>query len=113
MATLLIRFLLGGVIVTAFSLVGEVIWPKSLAGVFSAAPSVALATLLLTVRQNGRWYAAAEGRAMVWGAIAFLLYACCCFALLVYRNWTALRASSASMFVWLLSAFVFWFFVLR
>jgi Protein of unknown function (DUF3147) len=110
---LLIRFLVGGAIVTVFSLVGEVIGPKSLAGVFGAAPSVALATLPLTVRQNGRWYAAAEGRAMVWGAIAFFLYACCCFALLTYRNWSALRASSTSTFVWLLSAFVFWFFVLR
>lgn len=48
MTVLLIRFLVGGAIVTVFSLVGEVIGPKSLAGVFGAAPSVALATLPLT-----------------------------------------------------------------
>jgi hypothetical protein len=41
---LLLRCLIGGVIVCAFSAVSEVIKPQSYAGIFGAAPSVALAT---------------------------------------------------------------------
>ena len=106
--TLVIRFFVGGFIVTLFSLIGEVTGPKSVAGIFGAAPSVALATLLLTIRQNGRGYAAEEGRAMIWGAFAFLFYASCCFALLTYGKWTALRASTTCLLLWLLSAYGFW-----
>ena len=40
------------------------------AGLFGAAPSVALATLGLTIVTDGKFYAAAEGRSMIAGAIA-------------------------------------------
>ena len=49
MTDLVIRFLVGGVFVGSFALVGNVLRPKSFAGLFGAAPSVALATLALTV----------------------------------------------------------------
>jgi hypothetical protein len=40
-----LRFLIGGTIVSVFALIGDVLKPKGFAGLFGAAPSVALATL--------------------------------------------------------------------
>jgi len=57
-----IRFLVGGVVVSAFALLGDILRPKSFAGLFGAAPSVALATLSLTLLKEGGQYAALEGR---------------------------------------------------
>ena len=45
MTEYLIRFLVGGVVVSAFAMLGDILRPKSFAGLFGAAPSVALATL--------------------------------------------------------------------
>ena len=72
------RFLLGGLIVSAFAVVGEVVRPKSFAGLFGAAPSVALATLTLTLFTEGKHYAALEARSMIAGAFAFLGYTLAC-----------------------------------
>lgn len=70
-----LRFLIGGMLVATFSLLGDLFKPKSFAGLFSAAPSIALATLTLTAVQKGRVTAAIEAQSMVVGAIAFLVYA--------------------------------------
>ena len=43
MGEILARFVIGGVVVSVFALIGDVIKPKSFAGLFGAAPSVALA----------------------------------------------------------------------
>jgi hypothetical protein len=51
---------------------------KSFAGLFGAAPSVALAALALTIATHGKLYTATEGRSMVAGAAAFFLYAVSC-----------------------------------
>src|SRR3984957_20985060 len=59
-----LRFLAGGLIVSAFAILGDLLRPKSFAGLFGAAPSVALATLSLAIVKNGsafaavRWYLA-------------------------------------------------------
>ena len=45
MSQILIRFIIGGMIVSAFAIIGDVLKPKTFAGLFGAAPSVALATL--------------------------------------------------------------------
>lgn len=75
MRDLLIRFLLGGALVTAFAMLADVLRPKSFAGLFGAAPSIALATLSLTIATQGIHYASVEARSMIFGAIGFLLYA--------------------------------------
>jgi hypothetical protein len=77
---LAIRFVLGGAIVTAFAVVAEVFEPKTFAGMFGAAPSVALASLALAYAQHGGDYAATEARSMLVGALAFGLYAAACLA---------------------------------
>src|ERR1700756_2191612 len=69
------RFLLGGAIVSAFALVGDLVRPKRFAGLFSAAPSVALATLALTVAKDGPIVASIEARSMVLSGVGFIFYA--------------------------------------
>ena len=75
MSQILARFIIGGAMVSAFAIIGDVLKPKSFAGLFGAAPSVALATLAMTVVSDGSAYAATEGRSMMAGAIALFIYA--------------------------------------
>jgi len=105
MHDLLIRFLIGGSVVSSFALLGEVFRPKSFAGLFGAAPSIALATLGLTIARHGHAYAAIEGRSMLLGAVAFFCYASAVsWVLLRYKTHT-LATTLALMPVWLGIAF--------
>jgi hypothetical protein len=70
----LFRFLAGGVVVSAFAVLGDVLRPKSFAGLFGAAPSVALATVSLALWKEGGAYASIEGRSMILGSFALALY---------------------------------------
>jgi hypothetical protein len=70
MTVLLLRFLIGGVVVSLFAILADIFRPKSFAGLFGAAPSIALATLGLTIRHDGKLYAAIEARSMIAGALA-------------------------------------------
>ena len=58
MSELTIRFFIGGLIVSLFAMRGEALRPKSFAGLFSAAPLIALATLSITIHQKGLAFAA-------------------------------------------------------
>jgi uncharacterized membrane protein (GlpM family) len=113
MMQLLFRFLVGGVVVSLFATLGEVLKPKSFAGLFGAAPSVALATLGLTVATQGKLYAAAEARSMIAGAVAFFLYCCFCIHLLIKNRWKATAATTSSLIVWFACVFALWFAFLR
>ena len=64
MAETLIRFMIGGIFVSVFAVLSDILKPKSFAGLFGAAPSIALATLILTTHSRGRYFAAAEARSM-------------------------------------------------
>jgi hypothetical protein len=70
----LVRFLVGGIMVSAFAVPGDVLRPKSFAGLFGAAPSLALATLSLTLWKEGGGYVSVEGRSMILGALALAVY---------------------------------------
>ena len=96
MSQSLIRFIVGGMIVSAFAIIGDVLKPKSFAGLFGAAPSVALATLTLTVVSDGSSYAATEARSMMAGAIAFFVYAS-------LVSWIMMRYKSRAILVTLCS----------
>jgi Protein of unknown function (DUF3147) len=63
-----LRFLIGGVVVSVFAILGDMLKPESLGGVFAAAPTIALATLVLTMHKHGGVYVATEARSMVAGA---------------------------------------------
>ena len=102
------RFLLGGIIVALFAALGDILRPKSFAGLFGAAPSVALATLGLTLSANGRVFAAVEVRSMVVGAIAFVIYAYVCAYLMLKRKYSAAVSTLAGLALWLVLAFAGW-----
>src|SRR5438309_6579439 len=96
---LLFRFLIGGTLVSVFAVIGDLFKPKSFAGLFGAAPSIALATLALTISREGPSYAAIEARSMMAGAVAFFLYASCVSWLMMRHKVTGLIASCVSIVV--------------
>lgn len=103
------RFLIGGLAVSAFALLGDMLRPKGFAGLFGAAPSVALATLAIALWQHGASYAAVQGKAMMWGALALLAYSIVVCHLLMRQRWNALPATITALLVWLFVAFAVYF----
>ena len=71
---LLVRFVLGGIVVSAFALLGDLFKPKSFAGLFAGAPTIALATMSLTFHKHGASYLATNARSMAAGALAFAIF---------------------------------------
>jgi uncharacterized membrane protein (GlpM family) len=113
MMQLVIRFVVGGVIVSLFAVLGDAIKPKSFAGLFGAAPSVALATLTLTILTEGKLFAAQECRSMIAGAIAFFFYASLCSRVMMRYQLRASVAASSVLALWFVCALSAWWFVLR
>jgi uncharacterized membrane protein (GlpM family) len=110
---LLARFCIGGAVVILFSVIGDVLKPKSLGGIFAAAPTIALATICLTARQHGASYVSLEARSMIGGALAFFLYACVVsFVLMRYRP-RSLTTALALLPIWFGTAAILWFTWLR
>lgn len=109
MSQILIRFVVGGFVVSAFALIGDLLRPKSFAGLFGAAPSVALATLSLTVATMGSSYAAIEARSMMAGSIAFFVYASFVRWILMRYKPKALWATMGSIFLWFAVAAGLWY----
>jgi len=107
------RFVLGGLIVSAFAVVGDVLRPKGFAGLFGAAPSVALATLGLTLFSDGKPYVALEARSMIIGAFAFFAYALACTYVMAKGRFRAAPTTLALLVVWGIFAFGFWAIFLR
>lgn len=113
MKEILLRALIGGVVVSAFALLGSVLKPMRFAGLFGAAPSVALASLGLTVASHGKLHASLQGRSMVGGAIAFLVYAyCVCVVMMKYKP-PAMAATTLLLLLWAATAFGLWLVWLR
>lgn len=100
MEEMLFRFLLGGLIVSAFAIIGDIIKPESLGGTFAAAPTIALATIPLTMHRHGAAYISTEAHSMVAGAFAFFVYACVVSFVLMRYNVVALKASSTALLLW-------------
>ena len=113
MSEVLLRFVIGGIVVSAFSAIGSVLRPKTFAGLFGAAPSVALATLALTFHKQGHAYAALEGRSMVLGTLALAAYAWTVAMILFRARHNTLLVTSASLSVWFVVAFGLWAVLLR
>jgi hypothetical protein len=105
-----IRFLVGGAVVSAFAMLADVLRPKSFAGLFAAAPSVALATLGIAIYQHGAAYAGSQSLSMMAGAIALAVYSAVVCQLLVRARMRALPATLLSIAVWLSAALGLWAF---
>jgi hypothetical protein len=93
-----LKALAGGLLVLAFAMVSKVLKPERFAGVFSAAPSVALGSLAVTLVFAGTKDLAAIGSGMAVGAGAFVLY-CLATAPLV-RRFGAWKGSAGALLVW-------------
>jgi uncharacterized membrane protein (GlpM family) len=100
----LIKAAAGGLFVVAFAALAETLTPKRLAGVFSAAPSVALASLIVTALFSGTVDVAESVRGMLVGAAAFTVY--CLAVLPLVSRWGAWRGSAAALVSWALAATV-------
>lgn len=105
MTEYVIRFIAGGLIVSAFATLSDMLRPKSFAGLLSAAPSVALATLGIAVVHHGPQYTAAESWTMMYGAVALACYSLVVCQLLMRSRINALPATIVSLAVWLVVAF--------
>jgi Protein of unknown function (DUF3147) len=105
MKELLFRFLVGGIVVSAFSTLGDVLKPRSFAGLFGAAPSVALATLALTIVKEGVHYITLEARSMLAGAVALGVYSHLVMEVMARSKRSALLMSVSLLSVWFAVAF--------
>ena len=108
MSEYVVRFLVGGAVVSAFAMLSDVLRPKSFSGLFGAAPSVALATLGIAIHQHGAGYAATQCLSMMAGAAALVVYGVVVCQLLMRARMRALPATLLSVAVWLTAAFGFW-----
>ena len=108
MTEYVIRFVIGGAVVSAFAMLGDVLRPKSFAGLFGAAPSVALATLGIAIYRHGADYAGSQSLSMMAGAVALAVYSIVVCHLLVRARMRALPATLLSIVVWLTAAFGLW-----
>jgi hypothetical protein len=105
---LLVRFALGGAIVSAFAAVGEVFEPKTFSGLFGAAPSVAIASLSLAFARQGPSYAAVEARSMIAGAVALFAYSGASVLTTRRRSLPVWLGAVAALLAWVAVAAALW-----
>lgn len=109
----LIRFLIGGVVVSVFAALGDVFRPRILAGMFGAAPTIALATLGLTIATKGAEVVSLEGRSMLIGAVALSAHSPLASYLLLKRDWSSLPAALLAWMAWFVISFSLWALLLK
>jgi uncharacterized membrane protein (GlpM family) len=113
MSQILVRFVVGGAIVSLFALLGDLLRPKGFAGLFAAAPSVALASLTFAAVTQGHGYAALEARSMIAGEVAFVVYAVGCVYFLAIRRARSAPTAIGMLAIWGVAVAVLYAGVLR
>jgi len=103
-----LRFAIGGLLVSLFAVTAEMFNPKTFAGLFGAAPSVALATLAMAYAHHDASYVAIEARSMLIGATAFLAYSLVCVAVTKRGTLPVWLGASLAWGVWATVAFGTW-----
>lgn len=106
-----LKAVLGGAIVVLFSLIGEATRPRGLAGIASAAPSVALASLVITLLVTGAAAAVDLSLGMIAGAAALVLW--CLVGVDAVKRLGALKGSVLTTLTWLVASFSLWAVFLR
>jgi len=81
-----------------FALLSDAVSPKSFAGIFGAAPSIALASLLVTIADKGAHAARMQSLSMTFAAAAMVAY--CVTALVTVDRFGALRGSALAFVAW-------------
>lgn len=100
--TLGVKGVLGGLFVVAFAALSETLRPKSFAGLLGAAPSIALASLLVIDVTKSSRIARQGSIGMICGALALVAY--CVSATLAVDRWGALRGSVVAFAAWFATA---------
>jgi len=95
---LALRGLAGGTLVMAFALIGEVVTPKAFSGLFSCAPSVAVASLVITFMSESTTKARHDSIGMVVGALG--MTACCVLAAVSIPRIQAIWGSVVAWIGW-------------
>lgn len=95
---LAIKGLAGGTLVVAFALLSESLSPKRFAGLFSAAPSVALAGLTITLLDKGSHQAHENTLGMLAGCAGMVAYAAAVIPLL--RRMRPWHAAATALIAW-------------
>ena len=93
-----LKALVGGLAVVAFSLIGQAGHPKRFAGLFSAAPSVALASLAMTVVAKGPRETLPYAQGMLIGSAGMVAYSL--VSLLLINRLHALVGSILAWLAW-------------
>ena len=101
-AILAIKAIAGGSLVVVFALLSESLSPKRFAGLFSAAPSVALASLTVTLLDKGSHDARESAVGMLAGSAGMIAYAACAIPLL--RRFNSGPAAVMALGGWLVVA---------
>jgi hypothetical protein len=104
------KFLAGGAMVVLFALVSESFEPKRFAGLFSAAPSVLLASLIVTIVLEGTTPARESASGAVAGAVGLVAFALAS-AWAVYR-FKGLVGSLVSLVPWAVASLVAYLFLM-
>lgn len=89
--SIVLRALFAGALVAAFASLGDKVSPKQFAGIFSGAPSVALANLAVLAAFKGTSDVADSMEGMVLGAIGFVVAAC--VGVVGYRRFASMANS--------------------
>lgn len=101
---LVIKGLAGGSLVVVFALLSESLSPKRFAGLFSAAPAVALAGLTIVLLDKGAHDAHQNTVGMLAGSAGMVAYAAAVVPLL--RRLSAARAAAGALMAWTVAAAV-------
>jgi hypothetical protein len=88
----------GGALVLAFAALAQTLSPKRFAGILSAAPSVALAGLIVTLLASGVADADSSLRGMAVGAVGFVFY--CLAAVPLCARLGTWRGSALALLAW-------------
>jgi hypothetical protein len=105
---LALRFVLGGILVSLFAAAGEMFTPKTFAGLFGAAPSVAIATLAIAYVGRDAAYVAVESGSMMVGCVALCVYSAACVAITKRREIPVWLGASLAWAAWAAVAFGLW-----
>jgi hypothetical protein len=100
--SVLLRALAGGLAVVGFSVLGTAGHPKRFAGLFAAAPSVAVASLAMTVALKGPAATVPYAQGMLIGSAGMLAY--CLVSLYLIERLHALLGSILSWLAWIVVA---------
>jgi uncharacterized membrane protein (GlpM family) len=97
--TLAIKGCLGGTFVVLFAALSEPLQPKSFAGLFAAAPSIAIAALVVTGITSSAHADHEQSLAMSFGAVAMVCY--CLTAVISVDRLGAVRGSIVAFAAWI------------